>query len=139
MTSRPSLPAMAFLLALAVIAGPTHAQDDKPALFTAQQALAGAEVYAQSCASCHGAALDSGTAPALKGAAFAERARAQGMTAQSLYDVVAFTMPQVDPAGLKPEQYTAVVAFLLQQNGYPAGAAPFASHAPGMKETRITP
>jgi len=136
MTLRPSQPALAFLLAAA---GPAHAQNDKPALFTAQQALAGAEVYAQSCASCHGAALESGTAPALKGAAFAERARAQGMTAQSLYDVVAFTMPQVDPAGLKPEQYTAVVAFLLQQNGYPAGAAPFASHAPGMKETRITP
>lgn len=134
MTSRLSLPALAFLLA---VAGPAQAQNDKPALFTAQQALAGAEVYAQSCASCHGAALESGTAPALNGAAFAERARAQGMTAQSLYDVVAFTMPQVDPAGLKPEQYTAVVAFLLQQNGYPAGAAPFASHAPGMK--RITP
>ena len=131
------LPALALLLASGT--GAALAQDTKPALFTAEQAQAGAAVYAQSCASCHGAALESGTAPALKGAAFAERARAQGMTAQSLYDVVAFTMPQVDPAGLKPEQYTAVVAFLLQQNGYPAGAAPFASHAPGMKETRITP
>lgn len=137
MTSRP----LSFHLALFLVAGSASAsaQDAKPALFTTDQAQAGASVYAQACASCHGAALESGAAPSLKGAAFADRAAAQRMTAQSLYDVVAFTMPQVDPGGLKSEQYTAVVAFLLQQNGYPAGATPLAPNAPGMKDTRVTP
>ncbi len=115
------------------------AQDVKPGLYTADQAQAGAVVYAQTCASCHGDALEAGAAPTLKGAAFAERALAQGMTPQSLYDVVAFTMPQVDPGGLKPEEYSAVVAYILQQNGYPAGTTPLAPGAPGMKETKVTP
>lgn len=134
---RYRLPALALLLASGT--GAALAQDTKPPLFTAEQAQAGAAVYAQSCASCHGAMLESGAGPALKGSAFAQRAIAQTLTAQALYDVVAFTMPQVDPGSLKPEQYTAVVAFILQQNGYPAGATSFASNAPGMKETRITP
>ena len=115
------------------------AQDVKPGLYTAEQAQAGAVVYAQACASCHGEALEAGAAPTLKGAAFAERALAQGMTPQSLYDVVAFTMPQVDPGGMKPEEYSAVVAYILQQNGYPAGTTPLAPGAPGMNETKVTP
>jgi mono/diheme cytochrome c family protein len=126
-------------LAVLLLAGGAWAQTAKPALYTADQAQAGAGIYAQACASCHGGALEGGGAPALKGAAFAERAVAQGMTPQSLYDVVAFTMPQVDPGGLKPEEYTALVSFILQQNGYPAGTTPLAPGAPGMKETKVTP
>ena len=126
-------------LAVLLLAGGAGAQTAKPALYTADQAQAGAGIYAQACASCHGGALEGGGAPALKGAAFAERAVAQGMTPQSLYDVVAFTMPQVDPGGLKPEEYTALVSFILQQNGYPAGTTPLAPGAPGMKETKVTP
>jgi mono/diheme cytochrome c family protein len=115
------------------------AQTAKPALYIADQAQAGATVYAQACASCHGGALEGGGAPALKGSAFAERAVAQGMTPQSLYDLVAFTMPQVDPGGLKPEEYAALVSFILQQNGYPAGTTALAPGAPVMKETKVTP
>ncbi len=48
-------------------------------------------------------------------------------------------MPQVDPGGLKPEEYTALVSFILQQNGYPAGTTLLAPNAPGMKETKVTP
>ena len=122
-----------------LFAASAGAQSVKPELYIAEQAQAGAAVYAQSCASCHGGALEGSGAPALKGAAFAERAVAQGMTPQSLYDVVAFTMPQVDPGGLKPEEYSAVVAYILQQNGYPAGTTPLAPGAPGMNETKVTP
>ncbi|MEY4707553.1 MAG: hypothetical protein RJB58_1276 [Pseudomonadota bacterium] len=125
--------------ALLLFAAGAGAQTVKPGLYTADQAQAGAEVYALACASCHGDALEAGAAPTLKGAAFAERALAQGMTPQSLYDVVAFTMPQVDPGGMKPEEYSAVVAYILQQNGYPAGTTPLAPGAPGMKETKVTP
>ena len=45
------------------------------------------------------------------------------MTAATLLDVIANTMPQSDPGSLKPEEYAAVTAYILQQNGYPAGAA----------------
>ncbi|HEY4077753.1 MAG TPA: cytochrome c [Rhizomicrobium sp.] len=115
------------------------AQGAKPALYTAAQATAGAAVYAQSCASCHGAQLEGVAAPALKGSAFGEMANAQSLTADAMLDVIANTMPQSDPGSLKPEEYNAVTAYILQQNGYPAGDAAFAKGAAGLKETKITP
>jgi mono/diheme cytochrome c family protein len=115
------------------------AQSAKPALYTAEQAQAGAAVYVQACGGCHGGALEGGGAPELKGAGFNARAVAQGMTPQSLHEVVANTMPQTDPGGLKPEDYNAVVAYLLQQNGFPAGVTALAPNAPGMKETKVAP
>jgi polar amino acid transport system substrate-binding protein len=115
------------------------AQDAKPALYTAAQATAGTTVYAQSCASCHGAQMEGIAAPALKGSTFGEMANAQSLTADSLLDVIANTMPQSDPGSLKPDEYNAVTAYILQQNGYPAGSAAFAKGAAGLKETKITP
>jgi polar amino acid transport system substrate-binding protein len=115
------------------------AQPAKPALYTADQATAGAAVYAQSCAACHGAQMEGVAAPALKGPALGDMAAAQGLTAQSLLDVVANTMPQSDPGSLKPEDYNAVTAYILQQNNYPAGTAALTTGAAGLKDAKITP
>jgi mono/diheme cytochrome c family protein len=115
------------------------AQPAKPALYTADQATAGAGVYAQACAACHGSQLEGVAAPALKGSAFGEMANAQGMTADALLDVIANTMPQSDPGSLKPEEYAAVTAYILQQNSYPAGSAALAKGAAGLKDAKITP
>jgi mono/diheme cytochrome c family protein len=115
------------------------AQDTKPALFTADQAGAGAATYALTCATCHGTQLEGVAAPALKGPAFGEVANAQSLTVQTLLEVTAATMPQSDPGSLKPEEYAAVVAYILQQNGYPSGTVSLASGAAGMKETKVTP
>lgn len=120
---------------------PHHAgaQDAKPALYTADQATAGAAVYQQSCASCHGAALEGVSAPALKGSAFGDMATAQSLTVDSLLEVTAASMPQSDPGSLKPDEYSAVVAYVLQQNGYPAGSTPLAAHAAGLSDAKVTP
>ena len=77
-----------------------------------------------SCAACHGQQLEGVAAPALKGPAFGEMATAQALTADALLDVIANTMPQSDPGSLKPDDYNAVTAYILQQNGYPSGSAP---------------
>jgi mono/diheme cytochrome c family protein len=130
------LPAAALLAAAPLVAG---AQTAKPALYTAEQATAGAAVYSQSCAACHGTQLEGVAAPALKGSVFGEMASAQSLTAQALLDVIVNTMPQSDPGSLKPEDNAAVTAYILQQNGYPAGTAPLANGAPGMKDAKITP
>ena len=121
------------------IAQDAGAQAAKPALYTTDQANAGAAVYAQSCAACHGSQLEGVAAPALKGPAFGDMANAQSLTADALLDVIANTMPQSDPGSLKPEEFAAVTAYILQQNGYPAGSAPLAKNAAGLKETKITP
>jgi polar amino acid transport system substrate-binding protein len=129
------------LLILAVPAIPlvAVAQPAKPALYTADQATAGAAVYAQSCAACHGPQLEGVAAPALKGSAFGEMATAQGLTAQTLLDVIANTMPQSDPGSLKPEEFSTVTSYILQQNGYPAGSAALATGAAALKDAKITP
>jgi mono/diheme cytochrome c family protein len=124
------------LLAVPQLAG---AQAAKPALYTADQATAGAAVYSQSCAACHGTQLEGVAAPALKGSTFGEMANAQSLTAQSLLEVVVNTMPQSDPGSLKPEEYSAVTAYILQQNGYPAGSTALATGAAGLKDAKITP
>src|SRR5690349_4104944 len=90
------------IAAVPLVAG---AQPAKPALYTADQATAGAAVYASSCAACHGQQLEGVAAPALKGAAFGEMSTAQSLTAQTLLDVIANTMPQSDPGSLKPEEF----------------------------------
>ena len=105
-----------------------------PAVYTTDQAAAGASVYAQSCAVCHGPALEGIAAPALKGDAFHEMAAAQSLTADSLLTVTALTMPQSNPGTLTPEQYNQVVAYILQENGYPAGNTPLTPGLAQLKE-----
>ena len=144
-TGNPLMPSkitarlMILTAALGLAAIGAAAQGAKPALYTADQANAGATVYAQSCGTCHGAALEGTAAPALKGTTFTDTAAAQSMTADTLYDVISGSMPQSDPGSLKPEEYAAVTAYILQQNGYPAGAAVLAKGAPGLKDAKITP
>lgn len=130
------LSTVALIATLPQLAG---AQGSKPALYTADQATAGAAVYSQSCAACHGPQLEGVAAPALKGSVFGEMATAQSLTADSLLDVIVNTMPQSDPGSLKPEDYNAVTAYILQQNGYPAGTAALAKGAAGLKDAKITP
>jgi polar amino acid transport system substrate-binding protein len=133
-------PSRKFLVAALVFVPLTaNAQGAKPALYTDAQAQAGATVYSQACAACHGQQLEGVAAPALKGSAFGEMATAQGLTADALLDVIANTMPQSDPGSLKPDDYNAVTAYILQQNGYPAGTAALAKGAAGMKDAKVTP
>lgn len=115
------------------------AQAPKPAIYTDAQATAGATVYAQACAACHGSQLEGVAAPALKGQAFGDLANAQSLTADALLDVIANTMPQSDPGSMKPEEYAAVTAYILQQNGYPAGTAPMTKGDVALKDVKITP
>ena len=129
---------MMLILAAAVPVA-AFAQSAKPALYTEAQANAGAAIYTQSCAACHGSQLEGVAAPALKGPPFGDMANAQSLMVDTLLDVISNTMPQSDPGSLKPEDNAAVTAYILQQNGYPAGATPLAKNAAGLKETKITP
>jgi polar amino acid transport system substrate-binding protein len=134
----PKLTAFLAIAAALGVAG-AAAQASKPALYIADQANAGAALYSQACATCHGSALEGTAAPALKGAAFGEAAAAQSLTADMLLDVISGSMPQSDPGSMKPEEYAAVTAYILQQNGYPAGATALAKGAAGLKDVKVTP
>ncbi len=77
--------------------------------YTEQQVAQGSEVYAKKCAVCHGTNLQGISAPALTGPGFG---RAH-LNASQLRVVVTQTMPLTAPGPLKPDEYAAVMAFLL--------------------------
>jgi mono/diheme cytochrome c family protein len=80
--------------------------------YTEQQVAQGGKVYGQKCAACHGANLQGISAPALTGLSFGHL----HLNASQLRDVVAQTMPLTAPGSLKPDDYAAVMAFLLSSD-----------------------
>ncbi len=90
-----------------------------PALFTTAQAAAGGRVFAQNCAACHGGHLQGLVGPTLKGPGFASAS--MGYSVGAIFSFLAGQMPAGRPASLTPRQYADVMAFILAQNGYPAG------------------
>ena len=77
--------------------------------YTKQQVAQGNAVYAKECAVCHGDNLQGVSAPALTGPGFAR----SHLNASQLQVVVTQTMPLTAPGALKPDEYAAVMAFLL--------------------------
>jgi alcohol dehydrogenase (cytochrome c) len=77
--------------------------------YTAQQVAEGSQIYAKTCADCHGPNLQGMSAPALTGPAFGR----SHLTASELRGVVTQTMPLTAPGSLKPDEYASVLAFLL--------------------------
>jgi mono/diheme cytochrome c family protein len=106
--------------------------------YTLAQASAGAKVFAQSCASCHGANLQGVSAPALTGASFAHA----NLSISQLRTIVTTQMPLGAPGSLSPEQYASVMAFLLQYDCIsPAngGKTPFPTHdMPAFAKIKVT-
>ena len=96
---------------------------EAPALYTADQATKGALAYYQNCAMCHGPLLDgqSGgySGPALKGAEFADPS--YDFHVSDIFNFVAKLMPPGTPGSLTHDQDVLIMAYLLQQNGYPPG------------------
>jgi mono/diheme cytochrome c family protein len=106
----------------AVAAPATTAHSPLPALFTARDAAQGKIVFAQHCAACHGADLRGKIGPAVIGPVLGSAAN--HTTVSIMFNVIAAEMPEGDPASLTNADYAAVMAYLLQQNGYPAGTRP---------------
>jgi cytochrome c len=109
---------LALAASTALTAAPARAQST--GVYSAAQAQTGATLYTADCAACHGAHLEGVAGPSLAGDAFL--ARWAGKTAGDLNDFVSALMPQDNPGSLKPDEYLALEAFILQQNKYPAGA-----------------
>jgi mono/diheme cytochrome c family protein len=92
-------------------------------VYTSAQADKGKALFGENCAKCHGGTLDGNDEiPPLKGAHFMADWETQSVA--ELIARVHSTMPMDNPGKLNTESSTAVVAYLLQQNGMPAGNAP---------------
>ena len=108
--------AATFLCALLI--APT-AGADGTAFFSSSQVNQGRWEYSQKCAVCHGAQLQGGGAPALKGSEFV--AQWNGKQLKSFYDYVHTNMPLGQGGELNSQEYADIVAYVLAQNGLPAG------------------
>jgi mono/diheme cytochrome c family protein len=94
-----------------------------PALYTEDQATKGELQYYQNCSMCHGPNLDGQeggySGPALKGADFADPS--YDFHVSDIFNFVAKQMPAATPGSLSHEVDVQIMAFILKQNGYPAG------------------
>jgi alcohol dehydrogenase (cytochrome c) len=103
--------------------------------FSADQATRGKAQYAQHCAACHGEALEGqAMAVPLKGERFF--GRWGGQTAGALLTAVR-RMPPSGPQSLDPQAYTSIAAYLLAENGLPAGSREMPSDAASLSAAII--
>ncbi|MBU6266523.1 MAG: c-type cytochrome [Sphingomonadales bacterium] len=128
---------LAAVLVLAIAAVEPAPNGTAQGVYTAAQADAGAQAYAARCAVCHGADL-AGTweIPALKGRFIANWGRAR---LSQLHDYMGHAMPQFAPGTLDPQDDSAIIAFLLRENGAPAGATPLPIDKAALARISIDP
>jgi mono/diheme cytochrome c family protein len=80
-----------------------------------QLAGPGQSVYTSSCAKCHGATGQGGSAPALTGQG---ASLGKYNTAQALLNFMSAAMPLDAPGSLTRQQYIELLSFILVQDGY---------------------
>jgi mono/diheme cytochrome c family protein len=96
-------------------------------VYTDAQADRGAAAYEAACSNCHRADLAGASGPALKARRF--DSTYAGRHLQTLFAKIATTMPRNMPASLADEVYVDIVAHLLKENGFHAGASDLSADA----------
>lgn len=130
---------MAFALALGASAlkaqAPAHTVWD--GVFTADQAAQGKTMFANKCATCHGAELNGGEmAPALAGSMFTSNWSGQSLG--DLFTRIHTTMPANDPGSMNNAEVAQVLAYILSFNQFPAGTTPLPSDEAALGQIGIT-
>jgi mono/diheme cytochrome c family protein len=87
--------------------------------YTSDQASRGRDSFENNCSECHQSDLSGRAGPPLKGSVFVERWR--GKSGADLLDTIRRTMPADRRTVLSEARALDLVAFLLQENGFPPG------------------
>jgi mono/diheme cytochrome c family protein len=93
-------------------------------VFTEAQADSGSSVYLSECSPCHGGSPD--------------LPRFEGKPLGELFTFMRTRMPDGAPGTLSATQYTEVLAYLLEQSGFPAGTTPLPSTSSAMAGITLT-
>lgn len=102
--------------------------------YTTDQAIRGKAGYEQNCIGCHRANdATVNAASRLKGDQFMHRWREDNI--DSLFTLIKATMPRSKPGSLDDQIYIDIIAFLMQENGFPAGGAELTMS--GLKDVQI--
>ena len=106
-------------------------------VYTEAQATRGKEVYMAECSACHAEDLGgSGYAPAMKGSEFTTAWAEKSLG--DFFDRARKLMPPDTPGSLAPEKYRDIIAFILQQNKYPAGDRELSADSVALHTIKIT-
>jgi S-disulfanyl-L-cysteine oxidoreductase SoxD len=104
------------------------AQTTLGGIYTEAQVTRGEETYYASCVSCHPKGTYAG--PSFK-TTWGDR------PLSDLYDWILNKMPKNDPGTLTPEQSVDVIAYILKENGMPAGKTKMPADEAALKAIRI--
>jgi S-disulfanyl-L-cysteine oxidoreductase SoxD len=105
--------------------------------YTAEQAVAGAQLYAIHCAMCHGNRLEGrGEVPALTGRFVANWA---GRPLADMFAYISQAMPQHAPGTLAAEQNAQLISYILEVNGAPAGRRPLPADEAALRRIIFDP
>ncbi len=89
-------------------------------VYAGDQARRGSSAYSQACSSCHAEDLrGSGNAPSLVGLSF--MFVWENRSVGELFTAIRTQMPTNAPNSLPEETYLAILAHMLERNGFPAG------------------
>ena len=97
-------------------------------VFSARQASRGETRFGQVCAACH-------SISEFRGGRF--RLAWVGRTVGDLFQSVSTLMPDDNPGSLSPEEYSAIISYVLKENGYPAGEEDLATDAATLQDIHI--
>ena len=96
----------------------------KDGVYTTGQAARGRERYEASCQRCHGADLTGGAGRSLTGVVFLRDWT--GLTLDGLFERMQ-SMPPDGSENLSANAYVDIISYVLERNGFPAGAAELSS------------
>jgi mono/diheme cytochrome c family protein len=106
-------------------------------VYSADQAAQGKALFADKCATCHGADLTGAEmAPPLVGTTFL--GDWVGQSADDLFTRIHTTMPANDPGSLNNAQTAQVLAYILSVNQFPAGSTVLPTDDAGLGQIAIT-
>jgi len=105
-------------------------------VFSTAQAERGAATYKTACSECHGNDLTGdGFAPALSGAEF--MGNWNDLSVGDLFERIRISMPPTNPGSVTPAQKADIVAHLMNQNKFPAGAGELEPKTEALKLIKI--
>lgn len=136
---RATVPIGMLVLALGAGLGARLAAQPKSVpdgVYTEAQAERGKAAYEANCSFCHLSDLTGqGFAPGLVDDTF--KARWQDGNLGELFSIVKVTMPQDKPDSLKPDEYAAIVAYMLKVNKFPAGQQELVADEAALKNVKF--
>jgi nitrate/TMAO reductase-like tetraheme cytochrome c subunit len=92
--------------------------------YTVEQTATGKKLFEDSCSGCHGARLEGGDGPALGGVSWQQRFG--GAKLLTVWGEIKGPMAEYAGKSFTTQQSLDILAYLLQQNGLPAGTQPLA-------------